>query len=382
VNRRGDRRHFRVTFFEPYSHRFGGSHQVMVLLCQGLRARGVEVCVLTPSAGPLTDRLTDQGIPWSLIRLPPALMIYGHRTHGWRAVRAAASLPITWLRVLRQLRGTTDVLHINNLRGVLLLAPGAKIARLPVVWHVHLADPSPLANRFAAALARAIVVPSRAAVDVLPGVPHKRITIVPNCSPPDAADLVKSQLRHPQLMVTASRITPEKGLDLLLQSLPLVLRHAPNAELLVFGAPQLGYEAFHCKVKHLVGTLNLASKVDFVGEVQKPYRRWLDAALYVQPSRSEVQPMAILEAMAIGLPVVATDVGGVADLVVHGKTGLLVPPEDPRLLAEAILKLMLEPDAAIQMGIEGKQRSAHFSLNKITGLMLDVYRASGARCPP
>jgi glycosyltransferase involved in cell wall biosynthesis len=372
----------RVAFFEPYPDRFGGSHQVTMLLAQALRARNVDVAVMTPKTGPMTERLSTCGIPWSVTALPSSLMVYGHQTRGWKAVKAAASLPKAWLALFRRLRGSADLLHINNLRGMLLLGPAARAARIPVVWHVHLADPQPIANRFAAALASAIVTPSAAVARDLPGVPFDRVRIVPNCVPPDAAGLTPSTDRDPRLIVTATRMTPQKGVDVLLGSLVRVLEDEPGARFVVYGSPQLGYEAFNSEIHQTVANLNLAANVEFLGEVEKPYLHWVDAAVYVQPSRFEILPMAILEAMAVGLPVVATDVGGVSDLVVNGVTGILVPPEDPGRLAEAVTRLIREPDTALRMGTAGRQRAARFSLTEMTDQILRVYSSVGAECRP
>jgi glycosyltransferase involved in cell wall biosynthesis len=370
----------RVTFVEPYPDRFGGSHQVTMLLAQALQARLVAVHVTTPGVGPLTDRLSARGVPWSVTTLPASLMLYGHQTRRWKAVKAFVRLPATWFRLFRELRGTTDLLHVNNLRGMLLLAPSARAAGIPVVWHVHTADHRQIANRIAAALASAIVAPSAAVAQELRGVRPDRIEIVQNCAPPDATELVTMEPRDPNLIVTATRITPEKGLDILLESLALVVRDEPWVRLRVFGSTHDGYEDFARQVKQKVTTLNLEGKVEFMGEVERPYRHWLDAAVYVQPSRSEILPMAILEAMAVGLPVVATGVGGVTDLVDHGVTGLLVPPEDPGQLAEAILKLVRDPDMAIRMGSAARLRATHFGLSKMTDRILGVYSAVGAGC--
>ena len=76
--------------------------------------------------------------------------------------------------------------------------------------------------------------------------------------------------------------------------------------------------------------------------------------------------MAVLEAMAAGLPVVATAVGGTPEVVVDGVTGLLVPPRDPHALAEAILRLLRDPDLRKRMGGAGRERvAAHFSVEQM-----------------
>jgi glycosyltransferase involved in cell wall biosynthesis len=88
--------------------------------------------------------------------------------------------------------------------------------------------------------------------------------------------------------------------------------------------------------------------------------------VFVLPSLWEGLPIALLEAMAAGLPVVATAVGGTPEVVVEGETGFLVPPRDPEALAEAILRLLREPDLRRRMGEAGRKRVAeHFSVEQM-----------------
>ena len=88
--------------------------------------------------------------------------------------------------------------------------------------------------------------------------------------------------------------------------------------------------------------------------------------VFVLPSLSEGMGLSIMEAMAAGLPVVATEVGGVPELVVDGRTGLLVPPKDPDALAEAILECIREKGRAEEMGRRGRERvRAPFPLSRM-----------------
>jgi glycosyltransferase involved in cell wall biosynthesis len=94
----------------------------------------------------------------------------------------------------------------------------------------------------------------------------------------------------------------------------------------------------------------------------------------VQPSRADNLPLSILEAMAAGLPVVGTRVGGIPELVVDGKTGLLVEPENPRALADALEQLAGDPERARELGRNGAARAAeHFSPDGIAARMVALY---------
>ena len=100
------------------------------------------------------------------------------------------------------------------------------------------------------------------------------------------------------------------------------------------------------------------------------------------PSWYEAMPLSVLEAMASGLPVVATDVGDVSRLVVDGVTGLLVPPHRPDLLAAALSRLALDPGLRTQMGAAGRERvTTQFSgeavVDRLDGLYAELAGASG-----
>lgn len=365
----------RIAFFEPYPHLYGGGQRTTHLLAGALRARGLEVTVVVPAGGAMVERLQADGLDCSIVTLPAALATYGHRTP--RAA-AAAALPVAWARLGRTWRDLRpDVVHATNLRGMLLAGPPARALRHPTVWHVHLGEPQPRLNRAATALASAVVVPSPGALPDLPGVPAGSVTVIPNAVPPEALSAAcgPATRRGPSI-VSSARLTPQKGLDVLIEAIPSILSRHPGLQVTVFGAPQAGYEDHAAALGRSVARRGLSGVVTFAGTVTDPFRRYQDAAVYVQPSRHEILPLAILEAMAAGLPVVATDVGGVSGAVVHGHTGLLVPPEDAAALATAIGDLLADPDRASALGAAGARRAhCEFGLDAMTDRWLDLYRS-------
>src|SRR5207247_11054153 len=120
--------------------------------------------------------------------------------------------------------------------------------------------------------------------------------------------------------------------------------------------------------------VGLAERVVFAG-----YRADVPAVLdevdvVVLPSSVEGMPLVLLEAMAHRRPVVATPVGGTPEVVVDGETGLLVPPRDPRALADAIRRLLDDPDLAKRLGDAGRRRvELHFSLEAMNRRILELY---------
>jgi glycosyltransferase involved in cell wall biosynthesis len=131
----------------------------------------------------------------------------------------------------------------------------------------------------------------------------------------------------------------------------LILETCPSAHLLVVGTGNLERELKQQAIRE-----GIDAAVNFAG-YRSDIPQILSAAdLFVLPSLAEGLPLAALEAMAACLPVVATDVGGTAEAVVDGETGLLVPPANPHRLAAAILSLVSDRERRVQMGSAGRAR--------------------------
>jgi glycosyltransferase involved in cell wall biosynthesis len=142
-----------------------------------------------------------------------------------------------------------------------------------------------------------------------------------------------------------------KGVDTLLRAVQGVARACPDVRLEIAGDGEA-----RPTLEALAHELGLTDRVTFLGPVRDVPAVLGRAAALVLPSLSEGISLTLLEAMARGLPVVATTVGGNPEVVEHGATGLLVPPADPDALAAALLKVCTATDASRQMGRAGRDR--------------------------
>jgi len=154
------------------------------------------------------------------------------------------------------------------------------------------------------------------------------------------------------LLVFVGRLDSHKGLDVLLEALCRLRQAAPHCRCLVVGdGPMRG------ELSAFAAETGLSSKVMFVG-FQDDVRPYLAAAdIFVLPSRTEGLPFTLLEAMSSGLACIATDVGGVREVVSDGEDGLIVPPESPTALGEAIHRLLSDANLRSIFGKRAREKT-------------------------
>lgn len=174
------------------------------------------------------------------------------------------------------------------------------------------------------------------------------------------------------VITTVGNLRRVKGHDILLEAAAIVCRQIPQARFTIGG--EVLEPEFFASLEQQVVRLGLQEHVSFVGGVRDIPRHLAGADLFVLPSRSEGFSNAILEAMAASLPVVATDVGGNAEAVRSGMTGLIVPPENAEALARAMLEILADPQRRAAMGAAGKTVVAeNFTTDVMMRRIVDVY---------
>lgn len=173
-----------------------------------------------------------------------------------------------------------------------------------------------------------------------------------------------------QLVGSVARLVPIKGLNFFVEAAARVTRLIPWAHFVIVGdGPE------RAELERQVHAHDLGGKVRFLGWRSDLARIYPDLDIVVLSSLNEGTPVSVLEAMAAGRPVVATSVGGVPDVVVDGRTGVLVPPRDVEALAEAITALLKDPESRQRLG-EAAQAAVMpaFSISRLAGDMEALYR--------
>jgi glycosyltransferase involved in cell wall biosynthesis len=190
-----------------------------------------------------------------------------------------------------------------------------------------------------------VVANSRAAASQLgrEGVDSRKISVIPNGIDLERYVPAATRTRR-HVITTVANLRPEKGHEVLVRAMGLVAREIPDLVVqLVGGGPMR--DALLGQIE----TLGLANVVRLLGD-REDVPEVLDGTdIFVLPSRTEAFPNGVMEAMAMRLPVVASDVGGIPELIDHGRNGVLVPAGDERALASAVIGLFRDPARANQL---------------------------------
>jgi glycosyltransferase involved in cell wall biosynthesis len=172
-----------------------------------------------------------------------------------------------------------------------------------------------------------------------------------------------------------SRFDPIKQIELLVETVQLLKPRLPHLVLVLAGGGK-----DEERIRQLVFEKGLQQSVIFTGSLPNAAHLYPVFDLYTAVSRKEGLPLSLVEAMAAGLPVVATDVSGHRDVVVHGETGMLVPPGDTSALAEAIASLASDPARCKAMGETGRWRAhKEFAVRSMVEATAHVYRQVACR---
>jgi glycosyltransferase involved in cell wall biosynthesis len=302
-----------------------------------------------------------------------------HLPHG----RLSPRTLLTLCRLIREER--IDLLHLHGFGATTFGRMAARITGVPAVTHHHDLEFGPwyvpwIDRWLAPATARAIAV-SRSVAEACRArrhLPLEGTVVVPNAvhdrwlAPVPAAR--REHLRRvlgipPDAPVVGSvtRFDPVKDLPLLLDTIPR-LRSAPPPHLLLVGDGG-GRPALERRIREL-GLSRRAHCVGFQAEAQ-PYVALMDVVVVC--SLHEGFSTALLEAMAMGRPVVATDTGGMRELVRDGWNGLLVPPHDRDRLAEAVQRLIDAPELASRLGAQARRDAMRFTIPAHVSRIEEVY---------
>jgi glycosyltransferase involved in cell wall biosynthesis len=345
----------------------GGAQTAVSLLLPGLVDR-FEVTVAAQGRGPLRDAARAAGVPYVELEHVRRAINPWHDTLGL----------LELVRLCRRLR--PDIVHAHSSKVGVLGRLAGTLARVPArVYTVHgwsFAAYDGLAGRLYLWLERLMRPLTTATVCVAEATlrqgvaaracDHGRSVVIHNAV--EVASFgARLENTGPPRIVSVGRFAYPKDFATLLKSLTLL--DVDYRATVVGDGPNLP------EVAAAVQAGGLSNRVELLGARGNVSELLARSDVFVLSSRSEGFPVSILEAMAAGLPVVATDVGGVAEAVVDGKTGILVPAADPEALAAALGKLVADAELRHRLGAAGRERALRlFDAPRYRAAHLDLYR--------
>jgi glycosyltransferase involved in cell wall biosynthesis len=190
-------------------------------------------------------------------------------------------------------------------------------------------------------------------------------------APPRTEARARLGLEPGELVVVGlGRLVPIKGFDLLVRALPSLIAQIPSARVLL-----VGDGAERARLDAIAKSLGVTARLRMTGETGDVTTYLAAADVVAVPSRNEGMGRVIVEAMALGLPVVATAVGGIPDVVTDGECGRLVAPEDVNALAAALIELGRDSGLRRKLGEAAEERAEAFSTAVASEKLLAVYAA-------
>lgn len=347
-------------YFAP--HRGGGVEVVVEEMASRYAAAGHEVRILTmqTAGGPRRERING----YEVIRFPSISLT---RLVG---LQLTVSPSYRW-RIARELGDfAPDVVNVHNLffTTTVVTASAAQKAGIPVVTTLHLGDVGEISGwkgRAAAAYEMAVGKRVLRCSDHLIAVSeavatHARGLGDTNISIDVIANGVDLDAYHPAtetkgdsdavVGIFVGRLLPNKGPHYLLEALHRLPADLNYLIRVAGDGPMLP------ELERITAVHGLTDRVEFLGLRTDVPTLMREADFFVRPSTLEGMPLTVLEAMASGIPVVATDVAGTGEAVVDGQTGILVAPGDTGALAEALVTMIRSPQTRLEMGLAGRRR--------------------------
>jgi glycosyltransferase involved in cell wall biosynthesis len=322
----------------------------------------------------LAESLSRAGVPWIQLR------------HLRRPVNPIADCRVLWQlrRAIRRLG--PDIVHTHSSKAGFLGRLAARAAGVPHIVHTphgHVFEGyfSPVATRAFTLLERVaarwtdriITLSDDEAQDHLRlriGRPGQFVTI------PSGVDLDTVRAASPASLVSGrpvigavARLVPVKGLQYLIDAAPEILRRCPDARFLLVGDGEM-----RPALEAQADALGLSDRIVFTGFREDIPALIAGMDVFVLPSINEGMGRVLVMAMVLGKPIVATRVGGVAELLGDGEAGLLVPPRDPAALAEATTTLLRDATRASALAEAGRRRASRYSVEAMLEALARLYR--------
>lgn len=385
----------KTILYLDHTAKLGGGEIALLDLVVALDKTRYTPVVVLASDGPLAERLKDAGIETHVMLLDPSIVDTRKDSLGAGSLlklkqgRLFAGYARRIAKWARQ-RGV-DLIHTNSLKSDFYGGLAGRLARIPVIWHVRDSInseylPAPVATAFrglSRTIPTQVVANSESTLRYLGprrrsgAVVYSGVTMRKEQSErsDDALHAEAPTSAKPQTVAIIGRIAEWKGQHIFLQAASTIRKQFPQCRFWIIGAPLFGEEAYEARIRGMVTDLELTDNVEFLG-FRNDVGALLEQVDVVVHASILGEPFGqvVVQGMAAGKPVVATNGGALPEIVLPGITGALVPMGDSAAMAEAVIGMLADPEQARRMGAAGRKRVLEkFTIEHTAATIASVY---------
>jgi glycosyltransferase involved in cell wall biosynthesis len=357
----------RCAFINHYTG-YGGAELMLLTLLERIDRSRVAPILITPGEGLLTEGARELGVETVVVPVSPALLDVARGGAGSRlgALSALWTLPAAAVRLARAIsRVKADVVVTNSAKAHVYGSLAGRLARRPVVWRIHDTMDSPdfggSTRRLLLAIGRRIpalvltVSDSTGRPLIAGGIPRERVTTLYNgidlttlrAGGGDAAAGADGLAR----VGSVGRLTPLKGHAVVIDAAALLVERGVQARFVIAGAQAREAPTHLADLRARAERLGIADRVELISPFDDLAALLCGLDVVVHASvLPDSLPTTVIEAMALGKPVVATALGGVPELIRDTETGFLIPPDDAGRMADTVEEVLAAPERREAVG--------------------------------
>ncbi|MBI5326788.1 MAG: glycosyltransferase [Deltaproteobacteria bacterium] len=368
MSKKNTNRH-NILYFSSFGSMKGGGQRSLFYLVRGLNKNIFNPIVVCPEEGELVNKLKETGIE---------TVVMPSRRFRHLSIRFIIKL----LRLFKE--KNIAIVHTDAPAETFYAGVAARLLGIPLVWHIRVSNGNKVINSLLSYLCAKLILVAKSLESRFPYLnSNKLVPIINGINVEEFDAFSRTDIRKEigtdkdtVVIGCIGRIEEMKGQEYLVRAIDIVSRERRDFRVLLIGEAD---ETYYKDIMALMDSLNITMLFSYLGYRTDTAGIIKDVDILVSSSFQEGLSRVILEAMAAGKPVIATDVGGTGEAVIDGINGYIIHPGNYNALAETILNLLSSPEKRKEMGTQGRQRVEHlFSLtdniNKTEQLYLSILK--------
>ncbi|WP_066259023.1 glycosyltransferase [Neobacillus drentensis] len=358
----------RILFYESRPE-WGGAQKCELELLISLEKEEMETFFVTSTDGPLNSRIKAEGKTVTVIPIHQTV----NKVRKGQVNTGVLFLFFQLLHMLPHLchvmsyiiRNRIDIVYTSQFRSQLIIGWLAKLLGRKVIWHIHGEEQlNNLLGKIAIGAADKIIVVSHALLNTYSALyPNQKSKFIAIHNGVELAAMERRKAKPIFTISMVGTLIEGKRQDLAISACAELLKQGLNVQLNIIGeSPPWHNDAYKISLHELVHHHQISHAVFFLGWLENPWESLLASNVLILPSDTEGMPLSIIEAMALGLPTIATNVGGVPELIEDGQTGFIINKGSSPELAAKLKVLHNDPALCEFLGQHARKRyEAHFT---------------------